>query len=311
MSGNAGTDPATQFIGTTDSVDVVFRSNNAEQIRLGRNSTKISSGNLLIGDSLGVFSKTDSNGKKVLQFGNGGYGLSAVNPGETLFVHYCAQPLSMVNLFDGFIYARAGWNAGSQPQLSMGADGNNALIEATDGVPITANYEPRLLINTYCGNDVLVGNTQEGRLIANYKLGVKTSEPQADFHVEGASVLNGAVSIGTTNCAHPDYMLAVNGKIIASEVKVQIPTNGCWPDYVLRPDYQLMPTEELERFIKIFNHLPDMPNANQIEAEGINSSEMHMLEVKKIEELSLYIIEVNKELTKLRAEIEELKRKQK
>lgn len=63
------------------------------------------------------------------------------------------------------------------------------------------------------------------------------------FHVDGASTLDGAVSIGTSNCAHPDYMLAVNGKI-ASEVKVQIPTNGCWPDYVFRSGYQLMTPRE-------------------------------------------------------------------
>jgi len=103
-------------------------------------------------------------------------------------------------------------------------------------------------------------------------------------------------------------MLAVDGKIIASEVKVQIPTNGCWPDYVFRDGYQLMSTEELEEFILKFNHLPDMPSANQIEADGINSSEMHMQEVKKLEELTLYVIDLNKELKKLRAEIAELKK---
>jgi hypothetical protein len=277
MSGNAGTDPATQFIGTTDSVDVVFKSNGIAKMIIGSDNKITLLGTLRTPDypSESIL-RTDANGN-----------MEAVSRSDLKKSIY--RPESD----DCFLSSPA--PGMPQPTPTWTAEPGKIYTCPNVGIG-TTNPAFSLDVN---------GATRSNNLFVSSNNQISTT---SIFHVDGNSTLNGAVSIGTTNCAHPDYMLAVNGKIIASEVKVQIPTNGCWPDYVFRSGYQLMSPEELENFILEFNHLPDMPSANQIEAEGINSSEMHMQEVKKLEELALYVIDLNKELKKLRAEIAELKK---
>ncbi|EFK58574.1 hypothetical protein ACFU8T_13350 [Sphingobacterium spiritivorum] len=99
---------------------------------------------------------------------------------------------------------------------------------------------------------------------------------------------NGNVGIGT---ATPQDKLAVNGNIRAREIKVET-TN--WPDYVFEEEYKLTPLAEVETFIKANKHLPDVPSAKEIEEEGLSVGEMNKLMMKKIEELTLHLIEKEK-----------------
>ncbi|QQT24833.1 hypothetical protein [Sphingobacterium spiritivorum] len=101
---------------------------------------------------------------------------------------------------------------------------------------------------------------------------------------------NGNVGIGT---ATPQDKLAVNGNIRAREIKVE--TNN-WPDYVFEEDYKLKSLAELETFIKANKHLPDIPSAKKIEEDGLSVGEMNKLMMKKIEELTLHLIEKDKQL---------------
>jgi hypothetical protein len=98
------------------------------------------------------------------------------------------------------------------------------------------------------------------------------------------------VGIGTTN---PNQKLTVNGTIYSKEVKVDLQVPG--PDYVFEPTYQLPSLTEIESYIKANKHLPEVPSAKEMEANGINLSEMNMLLLKKVEELTLYVIELKKE----------------
>jgi len=96
-----------------------------------------------------------------------------------------------------------------------------------------------------------------------------------------------------------DYTLAVNGKIIAEEVRVQLRAN--WPDYVFEKDYELMPISELKKYIDENKHLPEVPSAEEInERGGQDLGEMDRLLLKKIEELSLYIIQQQAEIDALK-----------
>jgi hypothetical protein len=113
---------------------------------------------------------------------------------------------------------------------------------------------------------------------------------------------SGNVGIGTTN---PDAKLAVKGTIHANEVKVDLNVPG--PDYVFATDYQLQPLNELKTYIDQNKHLPEVPSAAAMEADGINLGEMNMLLLKKVEELTLYLIEKDKELQALKSDIEKLK----
>jgi hypothetical protein len=101
---------------------------------------------------------------------------------------------------------------------------------------------------------------------------------------------NGNVGIGTVT---PTEKLSVNGKIRAQEIKVE--TAG-WPDYVFAKDYKLPSLQETEQHIKDKGHLPGIPSAEEVKANGIDLGEMNAKLLKKIEELTLHLIEKEKEL---------------
>ena len=113
---------------------------------------------------------------------------------------------------------------------------------------------------------------------------------------------NGFVGIGTVN---PDMKLTVKGNIHAEEIKIDL--NVPAPDYVFKNDYQLRSIEELEEFIKQNSHLPEIPSAKEFEQNGVMQAEMDMNLLKKIEELTLYTIQQQKEIENLKKENEELK----
>lgn len=101
---------------------------------------------------------------------------------------------------------------------------------------------------------------------------------------------NGDIGIGTIN---PQEKLSVNGKIRAHEIKVE---TSNWPDYVFKTDYKLPTLPETERFIKENGHLPEVPKASEVEADGVSLGEMNKILLKKIEELTLQVIELNKKV---------------
>lgn len=100
----------------------------------------------------------------------------------------------------------------------------------------------------------------------------------------------GNVGIGTINTY--GYRLAVDGKIITDEVMVKDPVN--WYDYVFEPEYKLMPLNELETFVNKNKHLPDVPSEAEVTQNGYGLAEMNGILLKKVEELTLYIIEQQK-----------------
>lgn len=110
---------------------------------------------------------------------------------------------------------------------------------------------------------------------------------------------NGNVAIGTSFTGFPtgNYNLFVEGGIISNEVRVL--TKALWYDFVFAPDYQLRPLSEVEQFIKQNRHLPDIPTAEEVAKEGIDVGEMNAKLLLKIEELTLYTIELEKQVKTL------------
>lgn len=101
---------------------------------------------------------------------------------------------------------------------------------------------------------------------------------------------NGNVGIGTSDTK--GYKLAVAGKMISEEVVVKL--QGNWPDYVFEKNYNLPTLTELEAYIKVNKHLPEVPSACVVEENGVNLGEMNAILLKKVEELTLYVIEQQK-----------------
>jgi len=107
---------------------------------------------------------------------------------------------------------------------------------------------------------------------------------------------DGRVGIGAGIPA-TGYTLSVGGKIIAEELKVSLENN--WPDYVFADDYELMPLHELKESIYEQGHLPGIPAAHVIESEGLEVGEMQRKMMEKIEELTLYIIDLQAQIDEL------------
>ena len=116
---------------------------------------------------------------------------------------------------------------------------------------------------------------------------------------DGTSYFNGGnVGIGTTNTGQ--YKLAVEGKIAAREIKV---TLSSFADYVFNRNYPLRSLSELEKYINQYKHLPNIPSEGEVKNKGgIELGEMNVKLLEKIEELTLYVIELNKKIEKLEKE---------
>ena len=106
---------------------------------------------------------------------------------------------------------------------------------------------------------------------------------------------NGNVRIGA-GTSNPTKTLEVNGAIRSKEVLVEVAN---WSDFVFDKDYDLMTLKEVESYIKENGHLPDVPSAEEVKANGVEVGEMNAILLQKIEELTLYIIELEKKIEKL------------
>ncbi|MEM7297865.1 MAG: hypothetical protein AAF391_06325 [Bacteroidota bacterium] len=115
---------------------------------------------------------------------------------------------------------------------------------------------------------------------------------------------NGHVGIGTPR---PDARLTVAGNVHAKEVKVSIDA-GTGPDYVFEEDYNLRSLKETDDYIKENKHLPEVPSAKEMEASGVQVGEMHMVLLKKIEELTLHTIAQQRMIEEQGKVIEEMKK---
>lgn len=124
----------------------------------------------------------------------------------------------------------------------------------------------------------------------------------------GASILsmknpNSFIGIGTENFndGNDIYKLSVNGAIRAHRVKVYT----TWADFVFEKDYKLPTLEEVEKHIQEKGHLIDIPSAKEVEEKGIELGEMNKKLLQKVEELTLYIIEMNKELQDVKKQLKD------
>lgn len=120
----------------------------------------------------------------------------------------------------------------------------------------------------------------------------------------------GKVSVGLTQtptCLDcNEYRLFVKDGIKTEKVKVDIAADNGWADYVFAKDYKLMPLKEVENYINTNGHLPEVPSTEEAIQNGIELKEMNILLLKKVEELTLHLIEQNKQISEQNKRIEQL-----
>ncbi|MES2516679.1 MAG: hypothetical protein V4585_01145 [Bacteroidota bacterium] len=120
---------------------------------------------------------------------------------------------------------------------------------------------------------------------------------------DGIIVGSSAITIptGTT------YTLAVSGGILTEKIRVATNGTAFWADYVFEPAFKLRPLKEVEQFIKDNKHLPDVPSTAEVTQNGIDLAQTQALLLQKVEELTLYVIQQQKEIDRLKKRVSKKK----
>lgn len=139
------------------------------------------------------------------------------------------------------------------------------------------------------------------------RVGIGTMNPTALLTVNGKTLIGDptAVNIATIG----NYNLYVQNGILTEKVRVAVNGSANWADYVFEPGYRLAPLTEVESFVATNHHLPGVPSACEVADNGIDMAEMDATLLKKIEELTLYVIEQNKKLEAQQLQIQQMQLK--
>jgi hypothetical protein len=142
-----------------------------------------------------------------------------------------------------------------------------------------------------------------------FKVGFKAPGSIDEQEFFAIDAYMGRVRIGNVTSSHDGYKLFVEEGILTEKVKVAIKNSEDWFDHVFEKNYALMPLHELSKYIEQNKHLPDVPTTSEVMQQGIDLGKMNGILLKKVEELTLYMIDIKKELDQTKKELEQLKEK--
>lgn len=185
-------------------------------------------------------------------------------------------------------------------QPTIESNGNTHLLHLRGQNPVQFFSDQ---FNTTRGYIKGVTNLSNSNVFGNFGIEVGAAGGDIYFTSAGyqcAMMINGItnnVGIGTI---YPSHKLAVNGTIRSKEVIVETDN---WPDYVFSKEYDLPSLASIEKFINEHKHLPNIPSASEVEMNGQFLGETQKKMMEKIEELTLYVIELNKEIVKLKNQL--------
>jgi hypothetical protein len=209
----------------------------------------------------------------------GNVGIGTSNAGFMLNVvgdYVIQQRIESTGAFAG-LYMKSNW-ATRQLGIHFGSDGNSGI--GTNS----------LRFGRYDANGDQFGNGWQANPVV-----FDMDAPDASF------IMNelGQICLGTFD--PKGYRLAVNGSAIFTKVVVK--AYSSWPDYVFHANYRLRPLSEVEEYIKQYHHLPEVVSAEEVEKNGLDVGDNQATLLKKIEELTLYIIQQNKRIEALESKL--------
>ncbi|HKR05379.1 MAG TPA: hypothetical protein VJY62_12160 [Bacteroidia bacterium] len=313
LTGNTGTDPAVNFIGTTDNKVFKIKTNNQIRIQI------TGSGNVKIGSGTAA-TKLDVAGTITATGGNSDNWNSAFGWGNHAAAGYLTtytETDPQVGIITNNFLPR--WNGTALVTGSVFDNGTNVGIgTGTPGVKLDVNSGSTVGATArFAGNSGMFISFNEGTSYRGYlgsyagiaedvDFGTGAGNSTGSLHLTIQAIPkltikpSGDVCIGTTTPA-TGYKLSVFGKIMCEEIKVQLEAN--WPDYVFTKNYDLKSIDETEKFINENGHLPGIPSSFEIQkAGGVELGKMQAKILEKVEEQSLHIIYLNEEIKKLKSD---------
>lgn len=226
-------------------------------------------------------------------------GIGTVNPAYSLDVFGSSKIL-------GHLWTQASFSVGANDNPFTKFNLVNTNRTAAIQVSTVGNIKPyqRLMYFEYDNPDTKIFEVLN--TASNYTAFSLKANGELDIHNGTVPLFHlgtdGMLSIN--NGTRETFKVEAGGLTRARKIKVDA---DVWADYVFEDDYVLMPLSEVESFLKQHKHLPAVPSEQVIKEEGIDLAEMNAKMMEKIEELTLYLIQQNKELENIKAELETLK----
>jgi hypothetical protein len=199
-------------------------------------------------------------------------------------------------------------------QISLHSPTNNTyangFVIRTTGPQIPSTGPAASWANRFSSNSLSSINTPLNIGVAG-NLDVKfyatsSSDPEI---MPAMTIKGGSQNIGINTAPSATYKLAIDGDAIATKMVVK--AKSAWPDYVFKPNYELTPLSKIALFIKENGHLPEIPSEKEVTENGIDLGSMETKLLKKVEELTLYLLQQQQVIEKQQLQIDELVKKMK
>jgi hypothetical protein len=280
-------------------------------------SNNSGTGNTFIGDGSG---RGNTSGNRNVYIGQyTGYSASATNS-DNVFIGYGAGNANNQIVNGIAIGANAQVTASNSLILGNGVNvgiGTSAPNNKLEIVSNTGNTSGLRLTNLKSNSPVTITTTKYLTVDANGDVVLgsasgsgRITADDMNWIVEGSHLKNaniGGVVIGPGVQNTPvGYRLYVSDGILTEKVKVAVKSTDDWSDRVFEDSYRLRTLSQVERFISKNKHLPGVPSAQEVVEKGVDVGQMQAKLLEKVEELTLYVIDLKKENEKLRKRSKEL-----
>lgn len=255
---------------------------------------------LLVSNCMITFSQWSTTGNDIFNSNTGNVGIGTSTPLAKLTVN--GNGIALTNSGNS-VFLNGNVSSSNTGQFAIHAN-----TSATDGAFIYLwNKDNTYSYKSGAIDLVSSGTSGHGVRFANYNPTTATWTDQMVLTKEGKLIIGTPSSWGNDGTTSPgDYKLYVERGILTEKVKVAIKTTTDWADYVFHKNYKLKTLPELDSFIHKNNHLPGIPSTPEAIANGVDLGKMTSKLLEKIEELTLYIIQINKENQALAEKVKQL-----